>query len=375
MARESVLEAAAEEAPAGQAHWRSRIALATAVLTLVSAGSAWWIEQLEGNPDAFESYGLPLMAAVSALIAALHRTRLGQHLQLALLAMGAAVLLERLHRALSADLAGAEPFVEAYEVVGWLPIPYLFSYVLLPTRRALLFCLALLGAACAVMWTSVSGRPELIGRLDLLEMLFSNVGCVFFIHTLSSLKERWVAAESTAAALRRLAETDPLTGLPNRREATARVEREIQRSLRYRGPLALLLFDLDGFKSVNDRFGHEGGDRALRRAAALALGTLRSTDVCGRWGGEEFLVALPGVGLEGGRDAAERLRLALEGERSDGAPELTASFGVTAFVRGDTLESLVRRADTALYEAKRRGRNRVEVMAPPPPIEAVATSA
>jgi diguanylate cyclase (GGDEF)-like protein len=281
--------------------------------------------------------------------------------------MGAAVLLERLHRALAAELPGAEPFVEAYEVVSWLPIPYLFSFVLLPTRRALLFCLALLGAASGVTWLTLSQRVELIGRLDLLEMFFSSVACVFFIHTLSSLKERWVAAESTAAALRRLAETDALTGIPNRREATARVEREIQRSLRYGGPLALLLFDLDGFKSVNDRLGHEGGDRALRRAAALALGTLRSTDVCGRWGGEEFLIALPGIGLEGGRDAAERLRRALEGERAEGEPPLTASFGVTAFVRGDTLEALVRRADTALYEAKRRGRNRVEELAPPPP--------
>jgi diguanylate cyclase (GGDEF)-like protein len=372
MARERVRDAAAEEAADGHAHWRSRIALSTSVLTLVSAGSAWWIEQLEGHPDAFESYGLPAIALASAAIAALHRTRLGRQLQLALLAMGAAVMLERLHRALTAGLTGAEPFVEAYEAVSWLPIPYLFSFVLLPTRGALLFCLALLGAACTVMWTTVSGRPDLVGRLDLLEMFFSNVGCVFFIHTLSSLKERWVAAESTAAALRRLAETDPLTGIPNRREASARVEREIQRSLRYGGALALLLFDLDAFKSVNDHFGHEAGDRALRRAAALALGTLRSTDVCGRWGGEEFLIALPGVGLEGGRDAAERLRVALEGAPAEGEPQLTASFGATAFVPGDTLESLVRRADTALYEAKRRGRNRVEVMAPPPPgVEAV----
>jgi diguanylate cyclase (GGDEF)-like protein len=369
------IDTAEDATPPGHAHWRSRIAFATAVLTLVASGSAWWIEQMEGDPDVFESYGLPLLALFSAIIALLHRTRVGQHLQLVLLATSAVVLLERLHRAFAADAAAGDPFVEAYEVLSWLPIPYLFSFVLLPTRQALLCCLALLGAACAVMWTSVSARPDLIGRLDVLEMFFANVACVFFIHTLSSLKERWVAAESTAAALRRLAETDPLTGIPNRREATARVEREIQRSLRYGGPLALLLFDLDGFKSVNDRFGHQGGDRALRRAATLALGTLRSTDVCGRWGGEEFLIALPGVGLEGGLDAAERLRRALESECAEGAPPLTASFGVTAFVRGDTLESMIRRADAALYEAKRGGRNRVEVTPPPAGVEALATSA
>ena len=348
-----------------QAHWRGRIALSTAVLALVSAGSAWWIEQLEGNPDAFESYGLPAIGAVSAAIVALHRTRVGDVLQLGLLGAGALVLLERLHRALAPALPGAELFIEAYEVVCWLPILFLFGYVLLPTRWALLFGLALLGAACAVMWNGVAGRPELGGRLDLLEMFFASLACVFFIHTLSSLKEHWVAAESTAAALRHLAETDPLTGIPNRREVTARVEREMARSARYGGPLGLLLFDLDAFKTVNDRFGHEAGDRALRRTATLALEVLRTTDVCGRWGGEEFLVALPGVGAEGAREAAERLRLALERECADGEPPLTASFGATAFVRGDSVESLVRRADEALYEAKRRGRNRVELLVSP----------
>ena len=372
MARDASNDPGGDRADA-TAPWRSRIALATGVLALVSAGSAWWIEQLEGEPDAFERYGLPVIGLASAAIVALHRTRVGQALQRVLLVVGALVLLERLHHALGKAAAGAEVFVEAYEVASWLPIPFLFGFVQLPTRRALLFCLTLLGAASAVMWGRVAERPELLGRLDLLEMLFANVACVFFIHTLASMKERWVAAESTAAALRRLAETDSLTGIPNRREATQRLEREIQRCLRYGVPLGLLLFDLDGFKSVNDRFGHEAGDRALRRAATLALGSLRSTDVCGRWGGEEFLVALPGVGLAGAREAAEHLRGALEREGGDAAaPRLTASFGVTAFEPGDTLESLVRRADGALYEAKRRGRNRVEALAPPGGIEEVA---
>jgi diguanylate cyclase (GGDEF)-like protein len=365
MLRMRVRDPALGERPDAPDPWRSRIALATAVLALVSAGSGWWIERLEGDPDSFETYGLPVIALAAGVTAALYRTRVGRDLQVGLLAIGAFLLLERLHNALAGDRPGAELLIEAYEIVCWLPLPYLFGYVLLPTRRALLFSLALLGAACAVMWSAVSGRPELVGRLDLLEMVFANVACVFFIHTLSSLKERWAAAESLAAALRRLAETDHLTGLPNRREVSARIEREILRSVRYGGPLALLLFDLDAFKSVNDHFGHEAGDRALRRAAAIALGLLRSTDVCGRWGGEEFLIALPGVGLEGGRESAERMRRALETERAgEDEPTLTASFGVTAFVPGDTLESLVRRADAALYEAKRTGRNRVEVVAP-----------
>ena len=103
---------------AGQAHWRSRIAFATAVLTLVASGSAWWIEQMEGNPDAFESYGLPLIAAFSAVIALLHRTRVGQHLQLVLLAAGGAVLLERLQHAFARRKAPEEQQIVAAAVTG-----------------------------------------------------------------------------------------------------------------------------------------------------------------------------------------------------------------------------------------------------------------
>lgn len=374
MARETVRDREPPEGGAVGDRWRAPITLATGGLAFVSAGGAWLLEQLKGNPDGFERFGLPLIAILALGVALFHRTRHGIHFQLALLLTAVGVLLERIHTTLREDLPGVEPFVNAYEVIGWFPLVYLFTFALLPARQALALCLGVIASGGGVMWAAMQDRPELAARMDVLEVCLSNLGCVIFILALSSLKEHWAAAQAQAVTLRRLAETDYLTGLPNRREATARVEREIQRCLRYGAPLSLLLLDLDDFKGVNDRYGHEAGDRALERTAKQLLAVLRSTDVCGRWGGEEFLVALPGVELKGGVEAAERLRRSLAESREPG-PALTASFGVTAFVPGDSVESMVRRADGALYEAKRQGRDRVAQMAPPCPRPAEAGAA
>jgi diguanylate cyclase (GGDEF)-like protein len=376
MAREADRDPEPPEGGAAGERWRAPLTLATGGLAFVSAGGAWTLEQLKGQPDALEQFGLPVIAALGIGVVCFHRRRQGRSLQVALLVSAVAVLLERIHTTLHEDLPGLEPFVNAYEVIGWFPLVYLFSFALLPARHALSLCLGVIALGAGVIWNAMLNRPELAARMDVLEVCLANLGCVAFILALSSMKEHWAAAEAQAVTLRRLAGTDYLTGLPNRREATLRLEREIQRSERYGSPLAVLLTDLDDFKGVNDRFGHEVGDRALQRVSGLFLETLRSTDVCGRWGGEEFLIALPGVELGGGVEAAERLRRALTGTGAEG-PSLTASFGVTGFVRGDSVESLVRRADAALYEAKRRGRDRVEQMAPPPegPVEVGAARA
>jgi diguanylate cyclase (GGDEF)-like protein len=371
MARETVREPESPDGGVAGERWRAPLMLATGGLAFVSAGSVWALEQLKGQPDALEQFGLPVIALLGIGVAGFHRNRYGQYFQVALLMAAVGVMLERVHTTLHEDLPGLEPFVNAYEVIGWFPLTYLFCFALLPARRALGLSLGVIALAAGVVYNAMLNRPELATRMDVLEVCLSNLGCVIFILALSSMKEHWAAAQAQAVTLRRLAGTDYLTGLPNRREATLRLEREIQRSARYGSPLAVVLTDLDDFKGVNDRFGHEAGDQALQRAAEVLLETLRSTDVCGRWGGEEFLIALPGVELGGGLDAAERLRRALaEGDAAP--PSLTASFGVTAFVRGDDVESLLRRADAALYEAKRRGRDRVEAMAPPPegPVEA-----
>jgi diguanylate cyclase (GGDEF)-like protein len=157
--------------------------------------------------------------------------------------------------------------------------------------------------------------------------------------------------------------SDGLTGLANRRHCDERLAAEIARSERYDTPLTLILCDIDEFKAANDTHGHAFGDLVLKQFAAVLCETLRDVDVSGRWGGEEFLIVLPGTTLEGAIDAAERIRARfaeLEFTGEAGPVRITASFGVARFAPGTDAQSLVRAADEALYEAKRRGKNRVK---------------
>lgn len=172
--------------------------------------------------------------------------------------------------------------------------------------------------------------------------------------------------------LRRLASVDSLTGLPNRRVFMERLELEVARLSRYgQGDTGLMMLDLDHFKQVNDRYGHGVGDQVLKNFGVVLLSLLRRTDLTGRLGGEEFGVLLPGVGLEGTIDLAERLRQALATKTlvaGEDALKPTISIGVTMLVPGDSANTALHRSDQALYQAKQGGRNRVETIqvgAPP----------
>jgi diguanylate cyclase (GGDEF)-like protein len=187
-----------------------------------------------------------------------------------------------------------------------------------------------------------------------IELVLYAVGTVFVIFMLVS--ERTVTAHKTAASM------DPLTGMFNRRgfaEATSRV---IEREANAGRPATVLIFDIDHFKSINDRFGHPAGDEILKLFATVVINTLRITDLSGRIGGEEFAALLP-CSLEDGVIAAERVRENFASSGivvEDGPVDTTVSIGVAGGPAGTELEVLLAAADTALYQAKRNGRNRVE---------------
>lgn len=166
-------------------------------------------------------------------------------------------------------------------------------------------------------------------------------------------------------AAERAARTDSLTGVASRGAFTETAEAEIQRALRYRQPLCMVLIDLDHFKTVNDTHGHASGDAVLASFARTIFREVREVDVIGRLGGEEFAVLLPNISAGEAVQVAERMRYAVEASelRVNGHPlQYTASFGVAEFdPRELSLSSLLSRADSALYDAKRRGRNRVEL--------------
>ena len=190
--------------------------------------------------------------------------------------------------------------------------------------------------------------------------------------TAASLASHAVVALENARLHRiveRQALVDGLTGLANRRQCEDSLGAELARVERFGGSLAVVMADLDSFKDVNDRFGHPAGDSVLREFARLLQESLRDIDLASRWGGEEFLLVLPGTDLEGGTRVAERIRRALAGRivlSVDGTPiPVTASFGVAATPPATTASELFASADAALYEAKRAGKNRVEAAAEP----------
>jgi diguanylate cyclase (GGDEF)-like protein len=162
-----------------------------------------------------------------------------------------------------------------------------------------------------------------------------------------------------ADSRQRLALTDDLTGLSNRRAGEQAVAREVARVYRTGQPLSFALFDVDHFKRVNDTCGHPAGDRVLRAVGQLINGFLRGGDTAVRWGGEEFLAILADVGLEGAHATAERIRAAVANLNVEGVGTVTISAGVSEFERGESAEAALARADVKLYEAKAGGRNRI----------------
>ena len=164
--------------------------------------------------------------------------------------------------------------------------------------------------------------------------------------------------------VQRQARIDPVTGLANRRRAEEALAVELARAARFGGPVALVLADIDGFKAVNDRYGHHTGDRVLRALGEIMRATVREVDLPARWGGEEFVLVLPETDAAGAGVVADRVRRALARQPvsvAGGAIAVTASFGVAAAPPASSRDELVAAADAALYQAKRAGKNRVAV--------------
>ncbi len=177
--------------------------------------------------------------------------------------------------------------------------------------------------------------------------------------------------------LQDMALRDPLTGVFNRRALDEPLMRELKAGLRYGAPACLMILDLDYFKTVNDRLGHRAGDLVLRELASLMTDTVRDIDTVGRYGGEEFAIVLPHTSIEQAQPLAERLRNLIEAHAfdvEDGTVRVTASIGIAEVCSPAiaSVEDWVNAADTALYDAKAQGRNRVVVHAPTPlaPVQA-----
>lgn len=179
-------------------------------------------------------------------------------------------------------------------------------------------------------------------------------------HDVTVLKE----LESTLDKLTEVtikSHTDTLTGIYNRSKLNETLDAEIRRAERYGSSFSVAIMDVDHFKAINDNYGHLEGDEVLKGMAKILANKTRKNDVVGRWGGEEFVMIFTDSSAEQTANRCDKIRHWIELHNFGTVPRVTASFGVSEYVKGDTIESLIARADKALYNAKEGGRNRVEI--------------
>lgn len=178
--------------------------------------------------------------------------------------------------------------------------------------------------------------------------------------TIAELEAENMEHQCLVDELETLSITDPLTSIYNRRKFNEMLTMEIERSKRYQNSLSIIMCDIDHFKKINDTFGHDVGDKAIRKFSKQIHENIRETDMFARWGGEEFMILMPNVSAKNAHSVAEKLRIIIEKTEVETAGSFTASFGVTDLMFDDTAETFIKRADQTLYKAKRGGRNRVE---------------
>jgi diguanylate cyclase (GGDEF)-like protein len=217
-------------------------------------------------------------------------------------------------------------------------------------RRGTILVIASVGVAHGLALISM---PDDAGNLDRWIDVMASVTVIGTVVEILASRNRALLGRISDEA-----RVDDLTGLLNRRGFEERAQVELAWARRDEIPLAVVCFDLDSFKSVNDEFGHEVGDLVLARFAECFRRESRQVDVAARMGGEEFVALMPDTGLDEAYLFAERVRMAFERTAPDGAPRVTASAGAATAMAPERLEGLLKSADMALYAAKAQGRNR-----------------
>jgi diguanylate cyclase (GGDEF)-like protein len=247
--------------------------------------------------------------------------------------------------------------------IWFLLVCCVLAFHLYADRRGVLIALGVYGLsftiviAQVVQW-NVQGRDNDYGALIIQTYAMAGV-LLGFMLILASYRNQTIRLQTEYAMLAAIADTDTLTGLPNRRQLYSELNSLIASVAVHGRPFCLCLFDLDHFKQINDHHGHLVGDQVLQAVAQTVREHLRTTDLLARWGGEEYAILLsqttPGQAL----DVIERVHVALQTVAVPEGVCITASFGLTAYQPGDSSETLLHRADENLYAAKRAGRDRV----------------
>ncbi len=251
------------------------------------------------------------------------------------------------------------PDITGYEVCRWLKLNS-------DTREIPIIMLTVKGSVSDKVTGLEAGADDYLPKpFDEIELNARIYACLRTKALQDELKQKNRQLEELLEKVKILASTDPLTKLSNRRHFEVVLENEFKRAARYNSPLACLMIDIDYFKKINDGYGHHTGDLVLHEIAHIIENAIREIDVTARWGGEEFVVLLPQTGKEGALQSASRILKAIVTHKFTCLPDkkITASIGIASLPDPsiNTGEKLIDASDIAMYEAKRKGRNRTEI--------------
>ncbi|WP_449539608.1 GGDEF domain-containing protein [Ferdinandcohnia sp. Marseille-Q9671] len=240
------------------------------------------------------------------------------------------------------------------EFFDWIPLLFIFNFFTFNGKRALTVSLLFLISTLLIAIDYVVSHDfDRLSVSPIVQFHFSNIVYVIALYFLQRLKEALLDAN----ALKKSSNTDFLTELPNRRY----MHNLLLIELKKKDKLSVILFDVDDFKKINDRYGHDIGDAVLIKISECVKSFLADKGLLGRWGGEEFLIILPNMSVSEASEIAEGIRLLLEQTTVEKVGIVTSSFGVTELRNNEAIHLLLNRADKALYEAKDYGKNQIRV--------------
>lgn len=244
------------------------------------------------------------------------------------------------------------------DFIIWVPLYFMFIFITLGIKKGLLFAITVFLMTLAF---GIADFKHLSAESidSVTQFYFAVVVYILVLYYAQHLYRSY----TEVAILKKYAYIDSLTNIANRHQIDRWLEEKFRAAKEEGKPFSIIFFDIDHFKKVNDVFGHKIGDCVLKELSAIISGNLRDGDQFGRWGGEEFILI---TNSNGGQafEKAEHFRKMVENHRFKGAGRLTASFGVTEYCLNDNIDSLLNRADEALYRSKNCGRNRVSLNEP-----------
>lgn len=342
--------------------YRLRVLRLMLALSAVAVAVMWYLDENGNLLSVIDRIGYPVLLAVTSIgaLRLLFRPDSLQAVVTTVFVTFITYLLANYYYILIYQGLAAEP--SSYMLASlalWLPLSYVAGYVFFSPRVAVRTSLGIYAAICLPQLVTIHATNTLASQIAV-AILVSHPVYIAALWGVARLKVHARGVHALAKSMSMAASVDPLTGIANRRAMLHALDTVSHVLTGTDRPVALLLFDVDRFKVINDRFGHAGGDKVLIELAIRANAHLRPTDLLGRWGGEEFIILTLDQDGPQALHMAERLRAELEQITYPEVGTVTVSIGVTSYMSGEDIDEFVNRADKALYLAKERGRNRVE---------------